>query len=324
MQNIETITKHLNERRAAQLPAIVEQLEAAIAAGVVPNTLMTEAKWIINSVAHDATEAFLATGPRSKPGMSDWWHAAYGADAFVSGATNIPTAIKRTAKVDALKAYNEFLNALLPLHTMMQAAKPLIAKRGDNRLPPKPKTVEQIAMEARQMTCQCCGRKHLANTGKMAHHGYERPGFGYQTASCMGARKLPFEVSRDTLGRLLEMLRDMLANKIANRNAIEAEIRSFTITLTDYTQKRDPRSGSFPTVDYMINRENYETIRTENATNFGKSSKGSFDDVKASELKSRDREIKNLKDEIDAQQKRYDGWKQTHKWDADADEWQTI
>lgn len=29
-----------------------------------------------------------------------------------------------------------------------------------------------------QMTCQCCGRKHLANTGRIAHHGYQRPGIG--------------------------------------------------------------------------------------------------------------------------------------------------
>ena len=28
-------------------------------------------------------------------------------------------------------------------------------------------------------------------------HGYERPGHGWQTGSCMGAKNLPFEVDRD-------------------------------------------------------------------------------------------------------------------------------
>ena len=47
-------------------------------------------------------------------------------------------------------------------------------------------------------TCQICGRAILAKTGLIAHHGYQRPdGRGYQTASCPGARELPYEVSRD-------------------------------------------------------------------------------------------------------------------------------
>jgi hypothetical protein len=44
-------------------------------------------------------------------------------------------------------------------------------------------------------TCQICGRAIKANTGIIAAHGYKRPGYGWQTASCYGARHQPYEVS---------------------------------------------------------------------------------------------------------------------------------
>lgn len=46
-------------------------------------------------------------------------------------------------------------------------------------------------------TCQICARDIKATTGVIAHHGYQRPGNGYQSSSCLGARQLPYEVSRD-------------------------------------------------------------------------------------------------------------------------------
>lgn len=58
-----------------------------------------------------------------------------------------------------------------------------------------------------QRTCQICGRDIFAETGKIAHHGYRRPHHqGYQTASCFGARALPFEQSRERLGEYIAML----------------------------------------------------------------------------------------------------------------------
>ena len=50
-------------------------------------------------------------------------------------------------------------------------------------------------------TCQICAREIKAKNGLIAHHGYERPVYrsGWQTASCLGARGLPYEVSADLL-----------------------------------------------------------------------------------------------------------------------------
>lgn len=48
-------------------------------------------------------------------------------------------------------------------------------------------------------TCQICARAIKANTGVIAHHGYQRPGYGWQTASCFGAQYKPYEESRDAI-----------------------------------------------------------------------------------------------------------------------------
>lgn len=48
-------------------------------------------------------------------------------------------------------------------------------------------------------TCQICGRGIKAKSGLIAHHGYQRPGQGWQTSSCFGARWRPYEVACDAL-----------------------------------------------------------------------------------------------------------------------------
>jgi hypothetical protein len=55
-------------------------------------------------------------------------------------------------------------------------------------------------------TCQICERQIGSKKGLIAHHGYTRPErwSGYQTASCWGARELPYEKSRDLVGELIK------------------------------------------------------------------------------------------------------------------------
>lgn len=48
-------------------------------------------------------------------------------------------------------------------------------------------------------TCQICGRAIQAKRGTIAHHGYTRPGHGWQTRSCFGAGYRPWEVACDAL-----------------------------------------------------------------------------------------------------------------------------
>lgn len=54
-------------------------------------------------------------------------------------------------------------------------------------------------------TCQICGRPiKIGKGGLISHHGYKRPGYGWQTSSCRGARELPYEISCDLIPKIIQ------------------------------------------------------------------------------------------------------------------------
>lgn len=65
-------------------------------------------------------------------------------------------------------------------------------------------------------TCQCCGRAIQARRGVIAHHGYKRPGQGWQTSSCFGARELPFELEHARLDLAIASVESRLAGTRAS------------------------------------------------------------------------------------------------------------
>jgi hypothetical protein len=311
--DLRTIEINLSDRRSGNLHNVVGKLETAVAAGLVPNVLFNDAKDIINRAVDESTETFLKGGPHAqKHSQSDWWLAVYAANAFVSGAHGLPAALKRAQKAN-IKEYAAFLSSLLPLRELLEAAKPMIVKK--QHLPKPAPTPEQAAREAATMTCQCCGSKFLANTGKMAHHGYERPGYGYQTASCMGARHLPFEVDRSQLGRLIDALKEHRVRMIDHRHALTAE----TVAITrewEIGRWNDRKRQSFD-----FTRENFES-EDGKAARKAIGFYGDFDELKTKELTHQDRRIDSISQDIKGQQSRYDGWKQTHQWVAG--EWRKV
>lgn len=58
--------------------------------------------------------------------------------------------------------------------------------------------------------CQICERQIEAGSGLIAHHGYQRPGQGWQTASCMGARHKPYEVACDVIPAAIDTIKDYI------------------------------------------------------------------------------------------------------------------
>lgn len=66
----------------------------------------------------------------------------------------------------------------------------------------KPKAPEAPA----ETTCQICGRAIKLLNGRIAHHGYRRPGGGWQTPSCMGAGYRPYEVAHDGLDTAIKLV----------------------------------------------------------------------------------------------------------------------
>ncbi len=97
-------------------------------------------------------------------------------------------------------------------------------------------------------TCQICARAIFAESGLIAHHGYKRPGDGQQTASCYGARQLPFERSRAVLGRLIQTVIIPQRDKArAEAEAIQNETRApyFEVPGAWFTQRIEVTRESF-------------------------------------------------------------------------------
>ena len=158
--DLSVITALLPDHRKAQLADAVDRLEAGVAAGLVHNQDFTKSKETINWCVESAAKAFLETGPTTDVRYLRWWSCAYDADALISSFAvhNLPTILRRARAHGGLTEYAGFIEtALMPLHALMQAAKPLIVKRGEAGHPPPPKTAAQLAREEAQMTCQCCG-----------------------------------------------------------------------------------------------------------------------------------------------------------------------
>jgi len=165
------------------------------------------------------------------------------------------------------------------------------------------------------MHCQCCGRAIHAALGKIAHHGYQRPGEGWQTASCFGAKRLPWEVDRSAVADLIKHLEQILENSIEARAEAQAE----TIPVRHHYQvyDRNTRNKYIGKV-LELTRDTFDAIVKANVDGvFTHRYRATFDEFKARDLENRDVKIKRLKQDIKEFTAKYDGWKQTHKRDGD-------
>lgn len=174
----------------------------------------------------------------------------------------------------------------------------------------KPKSKARIREEARAAvakTCQICGRPILAERGTIAHHGYERPGQGWQTASCFGAMHLPFEVSRDRLGQYIKLLQAKVEDRMIQIQSTEDETAAIRITYnTGKYNGRYKITGSF-----MAKRDTYDASRDEHRklASWKQNIPDTFDYAKARELKSLKRLLETEKAYLVGQEVRYNDWK---------------
>lgn len=172
------------------------------------------------------------------------------------------------------------------------------------------KAAEKARKESEALTCQCCGRRIHAATGTIAHHGYQRPGDGWQTASCMGARCLPFETDRTVLGVMIKGLENRLQSLIKVKRQVAREaIPIKRLYKEPLPSKKD--------IEFTFTRETFDTVRKEvSAKTHSSVYQYSWEDFKKAELASRQNKIDGLADYIAQQQRRYDGWTQTKVWET--------
>jgi hypothetical protein len=174
-----------------------------------------------------------------------------------------------------------------------------------------------------EMTCQVCARGIMANTGLLAHHGYQRPGTGWQTASCRGAKELPFQVSRDALGAEIADATAYAALRREQARAARAEESAITIK---YSVLMDV-GGRQQFVDRVctnVTRARWDHIKEHNPEVF-KDKHGPYDPQRCRYAeftfdialdyfaRTIERDVAQTEDYVTRQQARFDAWVQTHE-----------
>lgn len=178
---------------------------------------------------------------------------------------------------------------------------------------PAPKAPVTPAPEENRMTCQICGRPIQSNTGLIAHHGYTRPGEGWQTSSCRGARHLPFEVSRDELVKHIASLNNRHDNLVGRIEEIDNGTAAVaSVIIANYDAPRPSRS----VVLLSVSAETFGTTRAQHPKTFSKYSFRSVEDLLKVERRERNAQVSATLAELETQSPRADNWKQTHTWDG--------
>lgn len=145
-------------------------------------------------------------------------------------------------------------------------------------------------------TCQICGGMYKINpNGILAHHGFKRPGWGFQTASCMGARYEPYEVSRDRIPAVIEMFESSIAR-------MEEHIEKLLANPPDTLEYHN--GGAWSKQTQSVHRPNDFVPTRKMPYSFADKYGMAFYDI----IKQNEGSIKVGRLMIDEMQQRYDNW----------------
>ncbi|CAN7782414.1 hypothetical protein LJR175_008215 [Variovorax sp. LjRoot175] len=176
----------------------------AVATGEIRNVTLQEAKATLSGAVQEAWRRYI----NDRHFSGEVWRDGSMTEALldlyymvsVYGLHDVHAAAKRVAATGvegpAVEAMRALLQELLPLAKAVSGLKDKVIKGREPTAPQPPSNPDQL-----RMTCGCCTRAIAVlggtPTGTMAHHGYERPGHGWQTASCPGVRFMPLETTDD-------------------------------------------------------------------------------------------------------------------------------
>ena len=171
----------------------------------------------------------------------------------------------------------------------------------------------KVTRDKAAMTCQICARPILAESGQIAHHGYMRPGDGYQTNSCWGARQLPYEADRERLRQYLVSVLESFETAKKRREDLESESVPCRFTWEKY----DRALGRSVTAGHVdATRDSFAGVKAAHASKFMQARVYSFEDLKAENVSAAARREKFYADEYKAQKARFDAWRITHKFNG--------
>lgn len=191
----------------------IRDVAEGLADGKIRNTVLQDAKHTLSRVVDNAwkktvSEPFFYSGewknqPLDVQDLSDSI-TIMGLHDVISTSKKVGRSKAQGPAVDAMRAY---VAEVLPLAMAVASLKDKIVKgRAPSTGPSKPVNPNKIVK-----TCPCCFRQIAVTGGRMVHHGYERPGSGYQTASCPGIKFPPLQISTEGLEWLIGAIQGKLA-----------------------------------------------------------------------------------------------------------------
>ena len=254
----------------------------------IRNPVYLDAKEVISNAVYYAwgrliNDRFFSGGRQSNSDLMDLYYSVN-----IMGVHDINFLPKKLAKTKAtgpaVDAMRKLCDELLPL---AQAIKGLKSKTVKGRAPAgeaaKPVNPNKI-----MKTCPCCFRQIAVVNFRMAHHGYQRPGYGVQTASCPGVNFPPLEVARDGLDWLIQYETDRQKTLLKNLKNVKQ-----ATTLSCVDRVAIDKNGHRTFVNKHI-------TLTPNDLRFG--------DEKKKIILNLDNELKFLNRQIEILKNRQDGW----------------
>lgn len=202
----------LSERRLHQAIEAIEIIEKAKKDDSIRNVVFKDVKDTLNRACYDSVS-------KLRPDYKYDINRSYDLQKFHDNVnlSNLHDVIATNKKVKKMKEsdetvefYGKFSEELLDLAlTMKDLSGKVVKGRDPSKVAAKPINPNKI-----MRTCGCCLREIAISKDKtMVHHGFQRPGDGYQTDSCPGIQFKPLEMSKEGPEYMVEII----------LNTIEAE-----------------------------------------------------------------------------------------------------
>lgn len=224
--NFTLIKSKLSERRLLKFEESVFIVEKSLAENEIRNVVYNDVKSYINRACDEAFSSI--NGYDFKDSEDEIANFCY--DLNVNDLHSIFSAVKKVEKFKGDRNHTVFAEVkaltdeLLPLAEKMKSLKEKIVK--GRVLKP---VVENPDKTVR--TCPCCLRSIALNqSGLMVHHGFKRPGDGWQTESCYGIQFEPLERSDKGLDFMIDLLNKFIVSSEESLEKVKVAKELLTVT----------------------------------------------------------------------------------------------
>lgn len=158
-----------------------------------------------------------------------------------------------------------------------------------------------------QMTCQLCGRIIRSKHGVIAHHGYTRPGGGWQTSSCDGTHHPPLEVSNEHLIETIGDYEKLCRSEVLRIERVKREQEPVVIQVKPHWSENRRR----PYV-YTFDRGNFDEVRASSEGQL--TSAATFEDYKEEFVSVLTARLHQTKSILEGLRERNANWRQTREF----------